>query len=369
MKRMALVMLVSLFGFNLLNAQSRRVVTFSESVSADGDKHSKTVAPTEENPESPKKKKDIQDDDVIRVDTDLVVIPAQIASRDGKVVANLKREEFRIYEDGVEQEVAYFSNDEQPFTVALVLDMSYSSVFKLEEIQEAAFTFINQLREKDRVMIISFDEKARVLCEPTNNRKVLRLAIEAAKIQSGTSLYIALDLALNQKLNRIGGRKAVILLSDGVDTSSQHLTAENILRNIGDSDVLIYPIQYDTYADVQKTRKETAQIFYDENDRPISVEPPKKKGEREEDYRTANNFLNEMANLTGGRVDKVSSTTNLNQAFARIADELRKVYSIGFYPSDNKKFGVRYSLKVRVYRPNLLIRARNSYILKSKADN
>lgn len=362
---MAFIGFILLFGFNLLSAQSRRVSSVYSESSSDADKRTSKKSPqTDETIEAPNKKKEPDESDVIRVDTDLVVIPTQIYSRDGKSVAGLKKEEFKIFENGVEQEVAYFSGDEQPFTVALVLDMSYSSVFKLEEIQAAAFTFINQLREKDRVMIISFDEKARVLCEPTNNRKVLRLAIEATKIQSGTSVFTALDLALNQKLDKIGGRKAVVLLSDGVDTSSRDLTAEDVLENIGATDVLIYPIQYDTYDDVQKTRQETAQVFYDGNDRPIVMEMPKKKGERAEDYKTANNFLREMANLTGGRVDKVSSATNLNQAFARIADELRKIYSLGFYPGDKRKSGVRYRLKIRVYRPNLLVRARNSYIGK-----
>jgi len=361
MKRLFFIGLIALFSFNLLNGQSRRVSDYSESSSASDKKDSKTPIQINNPIESAKGK---DDDDVIRVDTDLVVIPTQIYDRNRKILTELRKEEFKIFENDVEQELAYFSSDEQPFTVALVLDMSYSSIFKLEEIQAAAFAFVNQLREKDKVMVISFDEKARVLCEATNNRKVLRLAIEATKIASGTSVYTALNLVLNQKLNVIRGRKAVVLLSDGVDTSSLNLTAGDILKNIGETEVLIYPIQYDTYKDVQKTRKDTAPVFYDEDDRPIIIQMPKKKGEREEDYKSAEKFLNELSNLTGGRVDKVSSTTNLNQAFARIADELRKIYSLGFYPSDKRKVGVRYALKVRVYRPNLLIRARNSYIFK-----
>lgn len=361
MKRFVFIGLIMLLNFNSLNGQSRRASDYSESSSALNKNGSKIQVQTNEAVETANQK---DEGDVIRVDTDLIVIPTQVYDRSGKILPDLKKQEFKIFENGVEQELAYFSSDEQPFTVALVLDMSYSSIFKLEEIQAAAFTFVNQLREKDKVMVISFDEKARVLCEATNNQKVLRLAIEATKIASGTSVYTALDLVLNQKFNNISGRKAVVLLSDGVDTSSLNLTAGDILKNIGESEVLIYPIQYDTYKDVQKTRKDTAQVFYDEDDRPIIVQLPKKKGEREEDYKSAEKFLNELSNSTGGRVDKVSSTTNLNQAFSRIADELRKIYSLGFYPSDKRKVGVRYALKVRVYRPNLLIRARNSYILR-----
>ena len=101
-----------------------------------------------------------------------------MAQRKGNAVVDLRKEDFKIFENGVEQEIAYFSDEDQPSTVALMLDMSYSSVFKLEEIQAAAWAFVSQLREDDRVMVISFAKKVQVLCEPTNNRKVLRLAID-----------------------------------------------------------------------------------------------------------------------------------------------------------------------------------------------
>lgn len=343
-----LILISPLFG------QAGRVPVYSESSS---DKNIE-----KEGKQSPIEKTKENNDEVIRIETDLVIIPAQISQRSGKPVTDITKEEFKIFENGKVQEIAYFSNEEQPITVALVLDMSYSSVFKLQEIQNAALTFVNQLRENDKVMVVSFDEKARVLCEPTSNRKVLKLAIEGAKIASGTSLYSALDLVLNEKFNTVTGRKAIVLLSDGVDTSSPNLTANDVLMEIAETDVLVYPIQYNTWNDVQKSRKNSAQVFYDEDDRPYSVEMPRKKGEREEDYKAANGFLKEISNQTGGRVYRVSSNTNLNQAFANIADELRKVYILGYYPSEEKKVGVRYSIKVRVYRPNLFIRARNGYI-------
>lgn len=360
MRKLSLATIIIFFGLSLTFGQSGRVQTYSESLAPEEKNPSKSKAQLAGERETTETK---VADDVIRVDTDLVVIPVQINDRGGKPVSDVRRGEFKIFENGVEQEIAYFSDGEQPFTVALVLDMSYSSVFKLQEIQKAAMTFVNQLRSDDKVMIVSFDEKARVLCEPTNNRKVLRLAIEATKIASGTSLYTALDLVLNEKMSRVSGRKAVVLLSDGVDTSSPKLKAEDILQMLGSTDVLIYPIQYDTYDDVQKSRKNDAQVFYDEDDRPYVVEAPRKKGEREEDYREADYFLKETASQTGGKIFRVSSTTNLNSAFAKIAEELRKVYSLGYYPSSERKFGVTYTIKVRVYRPNLTIKARTNYLL------
>lgn len=232
----------------------------------------------------------------------------------------------------------------------------------MQDIQRAALVFVSQLRENDKVIIISFDEKVKILCEPTNDRKILRLAIEATRIGSGTSLYTALDLVLNQRLSLISGRKAIVLLSDGVDTSSLKFTSADILREIGNSDVLVYPVQYNTYDDVQKSRKKSSQILYDDKDRPYITQKPKVKGEREEDYENADEFLRELSNQTGGKVYRVSSSTNLNKAFAKIADDLRKIYSLGYYPSTERKNGVRYAVNVRVYRPNLKITAKESYL-------
>jgi Ca-activated chloride channel family protein len=302
------------------------------------------------------------EDEVVKVDTDLVTIPVRITSKDGRPVPDVKREEFKIFENGLEQDVAYFSSEEQPFTVALMLDMSYSSVFKLQEIQDAAFAFVKQLRPQDKVMVVAFDEKAQVLCEATGDQRALRFAIEASKIGSGTSLYNALDLVLNEKFRRIQGRKAVVILSDGVDTTSKLVTEKNILKATDELDALIYPIQYDTFDDVQKSRRKDAEIRYDEDDHKYVVTAPRGVGERESDYETAREFFSELALDTGGSVQRVSSKTNLDKAFARIADELRKTYSLGYYPSGERKPGGKYSIKVRVYRPNLNIRTREGYL-------
>ena len=162
---------------------------------------------------------------------------------------------------------------------------------------------------------------------------------------------------------------ALVLLSDGVDTSSKNLTSADMLQEIGGSDTLIYPIKYDTYDDVQRNRKENAQVLYDDNDRPYTVEKPPQKGEREEDYRNASEFLKKLAVQTGGSLYRVSSTTNLNKAFAKIADELRKIYSLGYYSGNPRQTGVRYAVNVRVYRPNLKIRAKESYVWRKSSDN
>jgi Ca-activated chloride channel family protein len=335
--------------------QSGKVRTYSENTLTD--ENGKTVDNKTSEEES-----QTDDDDLIRIDTNLVIIPTQISDQKGKSISGIDKTEFKIFENNIEQEIEYFSNTEQPFTVALLLDMSYSSVFKLEEIRNAALKFVNQLRENDKVMVISFDENVRVLCKPTNDRKILRLAIEGTRIASGTSLYDALNTSLEKEFEA-SGRKAIVLLSDGVDTTSRKVSAEEVLRKIGKTEVIVYPIRYDTFSDVQKSRRESAMVVFDENDRQVIVQTPKIKGEREEDYKMADYFLKEISNSSGGRIYRVSSTTNLNAAFSNIADELRKTYSLGYYPIGKRENGKKYQIKVRVYRPNLIVRAKNSYTL------
>jgi Ca-activated chloride channel family protein len=337
-------------------AQSGRMGGYSESVSK-----SKGKSPASDIDVTETK----ADEDTIKVETDLVTIPVRVTTRGQKPLTDLKQSEFRIFENGEQQKVAYFSNIDQPFTVALLLDMSYSTVFKLNEIQAAALLFVSQLRENDKVTVIAFDQKPRVLCQPTSNRKVLKLAIEGAKVGSGTSLYDALDLAINKQFAGITGRKAIVLLSDGVDTFSGKSSAKDIIGMIQEEDLLFYPLRYDTFDDVRDNRRKDAEVRYDEDDRPYIYERPPGKGEREIDYAEAREFLETIAERSGGRTFKVSSTTNLTAAFARIADELRKTYSLGYYPTEERRPGAEYTLKVRIYRPNLIIRTRESYTVRS----
>lgn len=296
-------------------------------------------------------------EDEITVDTDLVMIPLRVTTRESKPIVDLKQSDFRIFEDGYERKVAYFSNTEEPFTVVLLLDMSYSTVFKLAEIQAASKLFVQQLKENDKVSVVAFDERPQVLCTPTQDRRVLRYAIEATKTGSGTSFYDAFEVALNGDLSAIKGRKAIVILSDGVDTSSVRSNARKVLSSIEEDDVIIYPIRYDTFDDVRKNRRKDSEIRYDDNDRPYIYERPEEKGERERDYVEAREFLASAANVSGGRVFKVSSVDNLNRAFAQIAEELRKTYSLGYYPEETRRSG-EYTLKVRISRPGLDIRLR-----------
>ena len=193
---------------------------------------------------------EVEAGDVIRVDTTLITLPVSVTDRNGRYIPNLTKEDFRLWENGVEQQVAFFASVDKPFSLVLMIDTSGSTRFRIEDIQDAAITFVNQLRPDDQVMVVSFDDDVRILSEFTSDRGRLRDAIRRTQTGEGTRLYDAVDLVIHQRLNRVSGRKAVVLFTDGVDTTSRHASYEDNIRDAEEVDALIYPVQYDTYSDV-----------------------------------------------------------------------------------------------------------------------
>jgi VWFA-related protein len=191
--------------------------------------------------------------DVLRVDTTLVTVPVSITDRDGRYIADLRREEFRVWEDGIEQSIAYFAAVEKPFTVVLMLDTSTSTWSKLRQIKQAAVAFVEQLRPDDQVMVVSFASGLTVKGDPTTDREKTRKAINGTGKGLSTHLYDAMSKLMQQRLNRIQGRKALVLFTDGVDAKSKKATYESTVYIAEELDVLIYPILYDTY-DPELTR-------------------------------------------------------------------------------------------------------------------
>jgi VWFA-related protein len=315
-------------------------------------------------------------DDVVRVNTTLVTVPVSVMDRDGKYIPDLRREDFRLYEDGVEQEIAYFASVEKPFTVVLMLDTSGSTHFRLDEIQDAAIAFVDQLREDDRVMVVSFDDSVRVLTEPTSDRARLREAIRRTHSGDGTRLYDAVDMVINDKLNRIQGRKAIVLFTDGVDTTSRRATYASTVRDAEELDALIYPVQYDTYRDVNSSGP-TSPLppiifrwpFPVPNRYPLPIpgggSSSGGRGTSRRDYERADAYLQDLANKTGARLYRAERTRNLEQTFALVAEELRRQYSLGYYPKNTARAGERRQIRVRVTQPDLVVRSRDSYIYDS----
>jgi VWFA-related protein len=215
------------------------------------------------------------------------------------------------------------------------------------------------------------------LSQVTNNRAALRNAIRKAEFGDGTSLYEAVDHVINRELQRIEGRKAVVLFTDGVDTTSRRANYQSTVRAAEEIDALFYPIRYDTFNEMnggygggtnypRQQRRGSGNILGDilggilGGSVQIGGPTPSGGGSRSE-YETGKRYLEELARNSGGR--KFEADNDLNAAFSGIAEELRRQYSLGYYPETVGQKGERKQIRVRVKRPNAVVRAKNSYIV------
>jgi len=324
------------------------------------------------------------EDEIVKVETNLVTMPVSVLDREGRFISGLAQKDFKIFENGIEQKVDYFQSVEQPFTVVLMIDVSPSTQWQIEEIQRAAGSFVDQLRPMDKVLVISFDENVHILSNVTNDRYQLKNAIARSRFGDGTSLYEAVDHVLEQELSQIQGRKAVVLFTDGVDTTSESATYDTTVRESEEADAMIYTIRYDTSRDMNPTYGRGPTGGYPPSSgrsRPNWADilgsivvggnlPPGvytgrrgRAGNSPEEYETGKKYLETIAQNSGGRKFEADSLINLDAAFSGIAEELRRQYSLGYYPDKIGEVGERRSISIRVNRPSVVVRAKNSYIV------
>jgi Ca-activated chloride channel family protein len=311
-----------------------------------------TLRPKESEPE-------IEENDIVRVSTNLITVPAEVLDRSGRYIGNLQKNDFRIYENGVEQQLAYFAAVEQPFTVALLLDVSGSTQSQLQAIRTAANTFIKRLRPNDRLLLVSFDGKINVLTEAVTLSELRKKKLRLDAINDGTLLYDTVGFVLNQRLAGIQGRKAIVLMTDGVDSGSKRASLKQNLRDAEEANVVIYTVQYNT---LPQLPERLSQII-----NPKAREHTRAKMIKE--YGVGSNYLQFLADKTGGRLYKAESITDVPQAFSAITDELGRQYSLGYYPKGQAQPGEKRDIRVRTRLPNLVVRARESYIANATAQS
>jgi VWFA-related protein len=358
---------------------------------------------------------ELSDDDIVKVDTNLVLVPLIVSDRNNNYTRDLKREEVEIYEDNIKQEIVFFGTTSQPFHVVLMLDTSGSTQEKLPLIQQAAFAFVTQLQNEDKVKIISFDDQVRTLSDFTNDRNELRNAIYRTRPGRGTKLYDAMETAI-ASLQKIQGRKAIVIFTDGVDWTSDYSSSKKNLEKLEEAGIIVYPIRYDTREEVERLVRQQQQggqvvdlnVIFGTGipnggstpttfpggtsiptksppstgpfppvviNRPTTTttrQPPNTgpttggprdsiEAELDAAYARADAYLRDLANISGGTLHRADSLVDLPTAFARIADELRTQYSIGYYSTNKTKDGKFRKLKVKTTRKNVVVRAKPGY--------
>jgi VWFA-related protein len=306
----------------------------------------------------------------LSVDVDLVNVNVVVTDASGKYLTHLQKENFRIYEDRVEQQITHFSPVDAPFAVGLLLDTSYSTVNKLARIQDEAIHFVGQIHVDDEVMVVSFDDEVHLDSDFTRNKRATERAIKRTRTGQETQLYEAVYLALDQKIRRRRERKALVLFTDGVDTASRTSSLGETVELAKEADTLIYPIFFDTRYDV-------GPMFG--NPRPriglgdVTIEPtppfPRRRSSRyprgsdptTRDYRLGRRYLQQLAKITGGTFHVSKGLHNLGHAFQQIAAELRNQYSLAYSPTNNKKNGKFRKIKIVTDLPDVIVRARRGY--------
>lgn len=284
-------------------------------------------------------------DEVLRVDTNLVTIPVTVMDRDGRYLTGLKKEDFQVFEDGIEQEVAFFEPVERPFTILLLLDVSGSMSYRMEDLAHAANAFVSQLRPDDWLSAVSFADFSSVLFRATKVSELRKnITLRQRPDQFSTMLYDAVDDAL-KRMKKVQGRKAIVLFSDGYGIGT-FADAKRNLRVAEEQDTLLYTVQFNT----------------------LSAKPP--RNVNKESYFKAveegNSYMRNLALKTGGRYYQVEYIADLEKTFGQVAEELRRQYSLGYYPKQRLEVGQRRLIKVKVRLPNLVVRARDSYIVQKQ---
>lgn len=302
----------------------------------------------------------------IKVQTTLVSVPVIVSDRAGRYISGLKLENFKLFQDRIEQRIAIFDAAEEPLNIALLLDTSRSTSQVLDDIKKDAGNFVKELRPQDRAMVVSFDYGVHLLCALTSDRKAVEKAIKNAQIgeRLGTTLRAAVAEVIEHQFKRVDGRKAIILLTDGKDHGSR-ISEEELLDEATESGAMIYSVFFETGFERQgwngpfgrRGRGGWGRRF-PPNDRPRGEGPRRERVDmRNQD---AMDFLTKLSEVSAGRFYS-SKVSDLKNTFKLVAEELRHQYRLGFYPDVGKADGQRHTLRVEVNAPDSVVRARRSY--------
>lgn len=269
------------------------------------------------------------EDDIINVDSSLVVLNVTILNASGKHVSGLQQKDFKILENGALQEISFFAAEEMPFAAVLLLDTSGSMEERVSMARSAAIRFLDGLRTDDSAAIYRFDSKVSQVQEFSGSRDINEKIFDL-KADGMTALNDAIVQAANDLSKRPEKRRAVVVLSDGEDTFSKH-SASKALKAALNADVTIYTIDMSAINSSGK--------------------------QRIQNQATLKNF----AEKTGGRFVSTPGGAAMRDAFKNVVDELGVQYTLGYQPSNIKKDGKWRAIELLVSRPNLTIRTRKGY--------
>jgi VWFA-related protein len=285
-------------------------------------------------------------EDTLKVSVDLVNVPFSVTDRQGRFVSSLTAKDFLVQEDGRRQEIRNFAREnELPVTLAMLIDTSPSVRPVFDEEQETAKAFLESIiRTEDLALIIAFDRSVTLIQDYTDNIKLLHRAIDELEIGGGTSLYDAVYLAAKEKLESEAERKAIIVISDGEDTTSK-LKFNDALRAAHNSDTIVYAI-------FNSARNS---FPYFRRGRP---------GSGGGDI----GALRKLSAETGGATFALNNDNTFGRIFDQIAQELRSQYSLGYFSTNTARDGKFREIKIVPRNSGYTVRARKGYYAAKGTD-
>ena len=307
-----------------------------------------------------------QDDDPIKIDSSIVRLNVGVADDRGRPIISLDRSSFSIFEDGVKQNISRFETSTAPFSVVMLLDMSGSTKSFRPNIKLSAARFLDALAPDDRVAVVEFYSKINLLSNFSSDKRLAAHAIELANGEGDTDLYKALDFALERLSKERTRRKAIVVLTDGVDTDARNddrkilssktdaeipkalnpesnNTLNRLLRDADLQGVTIYPLALPTGDPKRLADPTPLQIALYENSR---------------------KRLQLIADRTGGTLNAINRLEEMGKLYAVVAADLRTLYTLEYDPSNDKRDGKWRSIKIEVTGTELIARSRQGYFAR-----
>ncbi len=307
-----------------------------------------------------------QDDDPINIDTSIVRLNVGVVNTKGQPMTSLSKENFIVYEDGVKQTISRFEPTVAPFSVVMILDMSGSTLGFRQTIKMSAFLFIDALSPEDRVAVIEFYDKVNLRNDFTTDRKTIAHSIEVSNGRGKTQLYKALTMAMQKLAGEGKRRKAIIVLTDGIDTAIRDKDRD-LLQNVKETDIsnFIKPETSDILNRVLNQADAQGVTIY-----PLALPTgdPKKLADptpiQIEMFQAARKRLQILANRTGGTLNTINRLEEMGTLYALVAADLRALYTVEYQPINDKRDGKWRSIKIEVIEPNFIAKTREGYFAK-----
>jgi VWFA-related protein len=305
-----------------------------------------------------------QDGDVIKVESSIVRLNVGVVDAAGRPITQLNRDNFTVYEDGVKQQIQRFEPTVSPFSVVMLLDMSGSTKSFRQNIQLAATRFVDALGPDDRVAVIEFYRKVNVLNDFTTDRKTVVHSISVANGEGETNLYKALQVAMDKLGKEQKRRKAIVVLTDGIDTQLQ-AADRAALASLSDENQIADAIKPETSAVLSR-------FLSDADRQAVTVYPlalPTGDPKRLPDptpkqfamYQAARNRLQILADRSGGSLNAIDRLEDMGKLYSVVAAEIHSLYTIEYEPANDKRNGKWRTIRVEMSNPALIAKTRPGY--------